>query len=337
MTKGGPVCEPFAWLDLCSLAAWRDRPEAGLERGELWASVRGLADRWRWNKNKVPRFLSELESEGMVQVLEADRSRGTRIRIANYDEYQGGGEDENPQLSLKLEADEIGGTRNGTRKPAENNGHENMTGHETGHDANGKGHENPRNQTGSKSGGDTRKKYKKYLCSIFGFHPQILARAPERQAIARAFMALVDAGLEEQDRIANESVAGDLFEEGRRDPVRVPLGQIRLKGNDLVRAWAASGQATGVSARDRTKQGAAARDLATDYGFNEIALMLCGLCYTFPYARGDAWDLFDLRRMAVKLMRNGRSSKEAEEDRAASRAMLEAGDSSDGLVPDFLK
>lgn len=93
-----------AWIDLIQSAAYA--PETvlikgrrlSLVRGELVASVRYLAERWGWDKNKVSRFLDLLRSETMI---ETRIDAGVNVvRLCKYEHY-------NPPR-------DTGGTRNGT-------------------------------------------------------------------------------------------------------------------------------------------------------------------------------------------------------------------------------
>lgn len=69
--------EPFtareAWEWLIAEAYWREgRMRAGkfvatLQRGQLCASVRYLADCWQWEKSKAERFLKRLKTETMIE------------------------------------------------------------------------------------------------------------------------------------------------------------------------------------------------------------------------------------------------------------------------------
>lgn len=83
-----------AWIDLLFMANWQptERLVNGvlikLKRGELFASVRFLATRWGWSINKVRRFLTLLETQGMV--TQKRNTKGTVIRIEKYDYFQGG-------------------------------------------------------------------------------------------------------------------------------------------------------------------------------------------------------------------------------------------------------
>lgn len=82
-----------AWVDLISLAAWRDHNvglKRDVKRGQLWTTLRWLGNRWGWSKDRVSRFLCELEGASMV-LQNRDTTRdtgGTLISIINYTKYQ---------------------------------------------------------------------------------------------------------------------------------------------------------------------------------------------------------------------------------------------------------
>ncbi|WP_372650843.1 hypothetical protein [Draconibacterium sp.] len=82
-----------AWLDLIASARFESEPEKLLirmkmikiNRGELRASVRFLAHRWGWSKDKVSRFLKLLAEDTMIS---RDKRHGeTVIIILNYNKF----------------------------------------------------------------------------------------------------------------------------------------------------------------------------------------------------------------------------------------------------------
>lgn len=90
------LSEPFtrgqAWVDLIILANHRggyirkDGYRIDLERGQLgWSTVR-LAERWKWSRGKVNRFLKELKTDGQIE--QQTDNRTSIITICNYEEYQ---------------------------------------------------------------------------------------------------------------------------------------------------------------------------------------------------------------------------------------------------------
>jgi hypothetical protein len=82
-----------AWVDLIQLAAYRphSRTVGGrrveLARGQVLASVRFLAERWRWSKSKVQRWTEELRTMQRVEIQERD-TQTTVYVLLNYDTYQ---------------------------------------------------------------------------------------------------------------------------------------------------------------------------------------------------------------------------------------------------------
>ncbi|PKP11974.1 MAG: hypothetical protein CVU09_00300 [Bacteroidetes bacterium HGW-Bacteroidetes-4] len=82
-----------AWLDLIASARFEVAPEKvvvkmniiTINRGELRASQRYLAKRWKWSLGKVNRFILMLERERMVE-RRMEHSE-TIIMLCNYDSY----------------------------------------------------------------------------------------------------------------------------------------------------------------------------------------------------------------------------------------------------------
>ena len=56
-------------------------------RGEFPATIRFLAKRWGWNKNRVDRFLKLLVAENMITTRTASGTSQTIIKLCNYDDY----------------------------------------------------------------------------------------------------------------------------------------------------------------------------------------------------------------------------------------------------------
>jgi hypothetical protein len=83
-----------AWLDLIYLASWKPRQFAignevhDLGRGEFVASLRFLAERWRWGKTAVASFLAACEKLRRI-ARQRDGQGGTVYLLVNYDYYQG--------------------------------------------------------------------------------------------------------------------------------------------------------------------------------------------------------------------------------------------------------
>lgn len=93
--------EPFdrrsAWIDLLLMAnhkdieVYYDGKTLTVKRGDMLTSLRKLAVRWGWGKDKVERFMCFLESRHMLTRKRATQraTAGTLITIVNYDIYQG--------------------------------------------------------------------------------------------------------------------------------------------------------------------------------------------------------------------------------------------------------
>lgn len=87
------AADPFdirsAWIDLILMANHKDAKifgGAAVKRGDVNRSIMFLAERWRWSRGKVRRFLSKLVREQMVTVNST--TNGTTITLINYDKYQ---------------------------------------------------------------------------------------------------------------------------------------------------------------------------------------------------------------------------------------------------------
>ena len=90
------TCEKFtrgqAWVDLLLLANHCDNyfykrgVKIDVKRGQVGISEVGLADRWKWSRSKVKKFINDLEKE---QQIVQQKSNVTQIvTILNYDVYQ---------------------------------------------------------------------------------------------------------------------------------------------------------------------------------------------------------------------------------------------------------
>lgn len=88
-----PFNYSMAWIDMVLSCNHSDnkilfnRNPITIERGQMLTSIRNLADRWGWGRDKVARFLKLLESDGMI-IKESDSKR-TLITLVNYDFFQG--------------------------------------------------------------------------------------------------------------------------------------------------------------------------------------------------------------------------------------------------------
>ena len=117
--------EPFtrgqAWVDLIGHARWKSGfarvkgVKIELLRGQLcWSEVK-LAERWKWSRGKVRRFLKELEME--QQIVQVKSSVTSVISLVNYERYQlGGTADGTGNGHATVQQTDMQRTCNGTRK-----------------------------------------------------------------------------------------------------------------------------------------------------------------------------------------------------------------------------
>ena len=93
--------EPFtrgqAWVDIFGLAKWckthvRIRGvRVDLERGQLAMSEVEFAKRWKWSRGKVRRYLAELESKTVQQIVQQKTNVTTVVTVLKYNEHQRNG------------------------------------------------------------------------------------------------------------------------------------------------------------------------------------------------------------------------------------------------------
>lgn len=83
-----PFAKGQAWIDLQLLANWGDGDmlvkgkSVHIERGQVFRSIKFLANRWGWSPKKVRHFLGQLEDAGKVSTK--GTAQGTTITIENY-------------------------------------------------------------------------------------------------------------------------------------------------------------------------------------------------------------------------------------------------------------
>lgn len=93
-THKHPAGRREAWIDLVQLAQHSEYDHVEtLQRGEFLASVRTLADRWKWSRTATQRYMDRLETGTMIGTVRGT-PRGTVYRIVNYDTYAVGGDAE---------------------------------------------------------------------------------------------------------------------------------------------------------------------------------------------------------------------------------------------------
>lgn len=87
-----PFSEREAWAWLIGAAAWKrinTRGNAGavtLERGEFSFSIRFLAEKWKWKKDRVARFITRLKKRDMLRDTRRDSCEV--YFICNYNKFQ---------------------------------------------------------------------------------------------------------------------------------------------------------------------------------------------------------------------------------------------------------
>lgn len=83
-----------AWIDLIQMARYDENPfvkiltcsrQITINRGEIHASIRYLAERWSWSTGKTRRFLDASEEKKEIERKTAQGE--TIIRLCNYDTY----------------------------------------------------------------------------------------------------------------------------------------------------------------------------------------------------------------------------------------------------------
>ena len=109
-----------AFIDLLLLVAYADHKVMSqgrmidVKRGSMITSVRYLAGRWCWSKDKTLKFLNDLESDGIIK-KESDTKR-TILSIVNYGKYQNLQCNEQTQNGHKTDTER---TQNGQTKEKE--------------------------------------------------------------------------------------------------------------------------------------------------------------------------------------------------------------------------
>lgn len=99
--------EPFdrrsAWIDLLLMANHEEKriifngDPITVGMGQRITSMRKLAERWHWSRDRVKRYLDLLEGEQMI-TKKCDNTK-TLLTIVNYEKYQGDCDTDKPQTS----------------------------------------------------------------------------------------------------------------------------------------------------------------------------------------------------------------------------------------------
>lgn len=89
-----PFDKRSAWIDLLLMVNHEDRAifinghRKVIGVGQRWTSVRTLAERWRWSKDRVMRYLDLLERDSMIRLDKTPD--GTLLTVINYGFFQYG-------------------------------------------------------------------------------------------------------------------------------------------------------------------------------------------------------------------------------------------------------
>lgn len=88
-----PYSKGQAWIDMLLTANHEDRKIyingklVTIKRGQFHTSIVKLADKWKWDRKKVARFLKCLEDDSMIGTNSGTKN-GTTITIVNYSKFQ---------------------------------------------------------------------------------------------------------------------------------------------------------------------------------------------------------------------------------------------------------
>lgn len=116
--------EPFhpfiAWVDLILMASHADHlcGEVSVKRGQVLTSQMKLAERWRWDRKKVRKYLNKCAEFGEISIEWGPRDgpyRGPKwglLTICNYDTYQRTSPD-TPQILPTINKGEKGKKKEG--------------------------------------------------------------------------------------------------------------------------------------------------------------------------------------------------------------------------------
>ncbi|WP_195970237.1 hypothetical protein [Clostridium thermobutyricum] len=105
--------EPFskgqAWIDLLLMVNHQDNKIMlggdliEVKRGQRVTSLRQLADRWKWSRTKVSKFLEVLSKDNMIE-YKSDTKK-TVLTIVNYELYQDKENTKKPQKSHRNDSE----------------------------------------------------------------------------------------------------------------------------------------------------------------------------------------------------------------------------------------
>lgn len=124
-----PFTKGQAWIDIlleCNHEDERINIKNELiicKRGESVKCLKTWADRWGWNKSKVRRFLTLLETDTMIERKPTPKT--THLKVINYDTYQNKRNTDETQMKRRRNADEtqmtLNNNKNNKNKTNKNN------------------------------------------------------------------------------------------------------------------------------------------------------------------------------------------------------------------------
>lgn len=91
--ENSPFDRRSAWIDLIMMANIQNKEiiyrgkVLTIKRGQVYTSIRKLADRWHWSRDKVSRFVNLLEKTHMIR-RDNRTTYATLITIVNYSVFQ---------------------------------------------------------------------------------------------------------------------------------------------------------------------------------------------------------------------------------------------------------
>lgn len=120
------TCESFsrgqAWVDIILLSNHKDAYfykrgiKIEVKRGQLAWSELALSERWKWSRNKVRKFLKDLEKEHQILISKTNVTQ--LVTVVNYDKYQSKGQQTEHQKDTKRTPND---TTDGHQKDTNNN------------------------------------------------------------------------------------------------------------------------------------------------------------------------------------------------------------------------
>lgn len=126
-TEKRPFSKFEAWLDLIREARFENGEATALiggklikwTRGEVPVSLRYLADKWSWSKNKVDDYLRMLENERMILKRTQEGTSQTIVMLCNYECYNKNEKKEGQQTGRARDSE---GTARGQPRDKSNKG-----------------------------------------------------------------------------------------------------------------------------------------------------------------------------------------------------------------------